>query len=330
MYNASHKVPRITAVAIASLVICAVFLLAGCSAKPADNGEGTTNSSDASSKPSAKVAAQAYPFEITDDMGRKVSIGARPEKIVSLAPANTEILFAIGAGDRVLGVTSYDDYPAEVKNLEVVGDFTGPNIEKVASLAPDLVLATSGVQADAIKKLEDLGATVVVVDPTSIQGILDDITKIGEIVDAREEAIRLTGSMQERIAAVKTKAATLKDKKLTAFIEIGQNPLYTAGPDTTLNELITLAGGENVVTESGFVAYSAEKVLAAQPAIYFVSSGMGATPEAIAKRPGHNQLNAVKNGNVVVLEENLVSRPGPRIVEGLEQVLKAYEVASKK
>lgn len=298
----------------ATLTVCAalvagVLALGGCAS--------------AKQKPAAEpaaVATPAFPVTITDDAGRKVTITAEPKTIVSLAPSNTEILFAIGAGDRVVGVTSYDDYPAEVADIAKVGDFAGPNMEKITSLDPSIVFATTGVQEDAIKQLEDLGATVVVVDPTTLDKLSADIINIGKAVGCEKQAQTVVADMKSKIEAIAAQAPADEASRPTVFLEIGQNPLFTVGKGTLINELLEVAGAKNVVTESGYVPYSSEQVLAASPAMYFATSGMGSTPEEIAKRPGYSKLDAVKKGNVVVLEENLISRPGPRIVEGLASI----------
>lgn len=307
---------------MATLVLASAFLgavLSGCAGGPATSGE---------SGGSTQVGEQTtYPYVFTDDAGREVTIESEPAVIVSLAPANTEILFAIGAGDRVQGVTSYDDYPAQVAGIAKVGDFAGPNLEAVAALNPDLVLLTSGVQGEMIQQLEDLGATAVVIDPTTVQGVMDDIVKVGAAVNANEGAASVVSDMQDRLDAVQVAAAELA-QPVSAFIEIGQNPLFTAGSDTLIGEAIAIAGGANIVKESGWVSYSAEQVIAANPQVYLFTSMSGATAADIAARPGHASLTATTNGDIVEIEDNLISRPGPRIVEGIEQLLEAFRAAA--
>lgn len=311
--------PRTTASALTALSInrlrllgvcvaaaAAAAALAGCSAPPAPPA----------AKPTAPKAA--YPVTITDDASRTVTIAKKPERIVSLAPANTEILFALGAGDRVVGVTSYDDYPKQVESIAKVGDFAGPNIEAVAAAKPDLVLVTGGVQADVIEKLEKLGATVVSVDPQSLQGLYDDIAEIGQAVGAEKEATAVVSDMKRAVASVEQ--AVANREPVSAFVEIGQNPLYTVGSGTLIDELITIARGKNIVTESGYVPYSAEQVLKADPVVYMATAGSMSDPQALKKRAGFKKLSAVRNERVFILDDNLVSRPGPRVVEGLGQI----------
>ena len=302
--NSSKHMTRLAA----ALALAASLALAGCAARPA--------------APAASPAAApttAFPVTITDDASRTVTVKVEPQRIVSLAPAGTEILFALKQGEKVVGVTSYDDYPSEVASITKVGDFAGPNIEAVAAAKPDLILATSGVQAAVVAKLEALGATVVVLDPQSLDGVYNDIAKVGSVSGASiKTKTGLVDSMRNEVASVRKSAAA--SPTVTTFIEIGQNPLFTTGTGTLMNELVGLAGGKNVVTQPGYVSYSAEQLIAANPSVYFATKGSSSDPAAIEKRPGYGQLAAVKNGRVVILDDSLVSRGGPRIVDGLKQI----------
>ncbi|MBS3956473.1 MAG: cobalamin-binding protein [Clostridiales bacterium] len=266
-------------------------------------------------------AVVEFPVTVTDDTGREVTIETEPARIVSLAPANTEILAELGLLDRIVGVTSYDDYPAEVADIEVVGDFVGPNLEAVAAADPDLVVATGGVQGDVIIQLEELGATVIAVDPADLEGLFDSIEMLGAATGTAQQASDLTVSMRADLEAV---SAALGDvEPVRCFIEIAQNPLFTAGTGTLLNDLINAAGGVNVVTESGWVAYSLEQLVTEDPEVYLATLGSMSDPDDLAGRPGYAELTAVKSGRVHVLDDNLVSRPGPRVVEGVRAIAEA-------
>ncbi len=295
----------------AALLLCTVALLAltlsGCGGATAEKPVETKDSS-----------TNAFPVTITDDSSRTVTVKAEPQRIVSLAPANTEIAFALGLGDKVVGVTTYDDYPAEVTSIAKVGDFASPNLEAIAAAKPDLVLATSGVQAEMVAKLEGLGATVVVVDPQNIAGVYADIERVGKITGSSAKAEKLVADTKTDVEAVRKAVADAAP--VTAFVEIGQNPLYTVGAGTLIDELLALAGGKNVVKEQGYVGYSAEQLIAANPQVYLATKGSMSDPAALAGRAGFDKLAAVKNGRVVILDDNLVSRPGPRFVEGLKQI----------
>jgi iron complex transport system substrate-binding protein len=307
-----NRMPRITHARfmIAALAIAlALGALAGCSA-----AQDTTEPL----KSADSAAESAFPVTITDDAGRSVTIETEPARIVSLAPANTEILFAIGAGDRVVGVTTYDDYPAEVAEIAQVGDFAGPNLEAVAAAEPDLVLATTGVQGDVIAKLEELGAIVIAVDPQTLDGLYEAISEVGMATGEFEGAEAVIAEMRADVSEVEEAVSGLEPA--SAFIEIGQNPLFTVGTGTLLHELVTIAGGTNVVTEPGYVPYSVEQLVESDPAVYLATKGSSSDPAAIEKRAGFGDIAAIKNGRVVIMDDNLVSRPGPRAVLGLRQI----------
>ncbi|MDZ4168135.1 MAG: ABC transporter substrate-binding protein [Coriobacteriia bacterium] len=297
---------------MAALALAAVAALAtGCGA-PAEEAL----------QPVAETpVSTTYPLTITDDANRTVTIKVEPQRIVSLAPANTEMLFAVGAGDRVVGVTSYDDYPAEVADIAKVGDFAGPNLEAIAGADPDLILATTGVQADVITQLEELGATVIAIDPQSLDGVYEVISEVAAAVNEVEAGEGVVAQM--RLEAQKVADAVAGKETASTFVEIAQNPLFTTGSGTLLDELVTLAGGDNVVDEAGWVPYSPEKVVKSDPSVYLATKGSMSDPAELEKRPGFAELQAVKAGRVYVLDDNLVSRPGPRIMLGLRQIAEA-------
>lgn len=305
------RTTRLSFTLLLAIALGALGITSGCS--PASTEEQAVEATQA--------AEPAFPVTISDDASRSVTVEAEPERIVSLAPANTEVLFALGLGDKVVGVTSYDDYPAEVADIDKVGDFTGPNIEAVAAANPDLILATTGVQADTITKLEDLGATVVAIDPQSLAGLYADIEDIGAVTGRKAEAADVVREMRAEVEEIQE--AVSGREPVTAFVEIGQNPLFTVGSGTLIDELIRLAGGKNIVEAGGYVPYSTEQVVKDDPTVYLATKGSMSDPSALAKRAGFEKLSAVKNERVVILDDNLVSRPGPRVVAGLKQIAEA-------
>lgn len=316
--EAPHRA-RARSRAVAALAI--LFLLAGALAL-AGCGRTVAPVRTAAEKPSASSATNGFPVTITDDTSRTVTIESRPERIVSLAPANTEILFALGLGEKVVGVTTYCDYPAEVKDKPKIGDFVSPNLEAIAAARPDLVLATGGVQADVIAKLEGLGAKVVVFDPQSVEEVRRAIRTTGRITGATDTALHVDGELQSVIEEV-VGAVPQGARRASAFIEIGQNPLFTSGGGTILDDMVRIAYGSNVVTQPGYVAYSLEQLVKQDPEVYLATKGTMSDPAEVGKRPGYNALDAVKNGRVYVLDDNLVTRPGPRIGQGLMSIAKA-------
>lgn len=262
-----------------------------------------------------------FPVVVRDDAGREVTIAAPPKRIVSLAPANTEIIAALGLRDELVGVTTYDDYPPEVRRLPKVGDLINPNIEAIAGASPDLVLVTAGVQADVIGKLEAVGAKVVAVDPQSVSAVFRSIEMVGKATGRLQGAAAIVGKMRARLAVLQAELAG--KPPVAAFIEIGQNPLFTAGKGTLLDDLIRLAGGRNVVKAKGYVGYSLERLLKDDPAVYMATRGSSSDPADLLKRSGYARLTAVRTRRVAILDDSLVSRGGPRIIDGVEQIARA-------
>ncbi|MHB1017559.1 MAG: ABC transporter substrate-binding protein [Coriobacteriia bacterium] len=300
------KVRYVRTVALTLVAALALAALAGCAGQTAE-------------EPSAAPTA-AFPVTITDDAGREVTIEAKPERIVSLAPANTEIVAELGALDRLVGVTTYCDYPAEVADIEKVGDFVGPNLEAIAALDPDVVLLTTGIQADVVTQLEALGASVIAIDPQTLDEVYEAIEMVGAVIGETEAAADTVASMQLQIEDI---AESVEGAPVRCFLEIAQDPLFTVGSGTLLNDLIEHAGGENVVTEAGYVAYSVEQLVQADPTVYLATKGSMSDPSDIAGRPGFDSLTAVAGDRVYLLDDNLVSRPGPRVAEGIEQIARA-------
>ena len=277
---------------------------------------GSGSDSTASSSPSAA----AGPITVTDDSGAEVTLDKAAERIVSLAPANTEIVYAIGAGDQLVAGTTYDDYPEEAKSLPKVGDFNNPNIEKTASYSPDLVLAAGGIQDKLRSKLEALGMTVYVVDPTTYDGTIATIENVGKLSGAEDGAATVTGTLTKAKEDVQAKVASLP--AATTFLEIYSKPLMTAGSDTFIDDMITIAGGENIGAQagSGFPSFSTEVLVKDDPQVYIADSGSMSEPGDITKRAGFSELTAVKDGKVYVIEDSIIARPGPRLAEGLQKL----------
>jgi iron complex transport system substrate-binding protein len=271
----------------------------------------------ATSSPSASAGG---PLTATDDSGHQVTLSRPAARVVSLAPANTEIAFAIGAGDKLVAGTSYDDYPAAAKALPKIGDFASPSVEKIVSFQPDLVLATGGIQAGLRAKLESLGIKVFVVNPSTLDGVYSDLTALGRLLGVSGKATSVVAAMKQRAAAVEQKVAGLP--KPTVFVEIYSKPLMTAGTGTFIDNLISLAGGTNVgdTAGSGYPSFSEEVLLKDNPDVYIATTGSMASPGQIAKRSGYSALKAVKDGRVYVIDDDLLVRPGPRLIDGLEQL----------
>ncbi|MFQ6000723.1 MAG: ABC transporter substrate-binding protein [Anaerolineae bacterium] len=256
---------------------------------------------------------------VVDDAQRTVEIIGVPERIISLAPSNTEILFALGLGDRVVGVSDWSDYPPKAREIEKVGGMP-LNKEKIVSLEPDLLLAAGITSSEDIAWMEEMGLVVLVLNSIDIEGVLRDIELVGRAAGAEEGATKLVTQMRTDYEAVVSK--TRGAKGLRVFIELDET-LYTVAPGSFIHPLVVLAGGENIASDADnpYPQFSAEEVIARDPEVIILADAeYGVTPEAVAGRPGWEVITAVKNGAVYPIDGDIISRPGPRIVDGLEEL----------
>jgi iron complex transport system substrate-binding protein len=258
--------------------------------------------------------------EMTDDLGRRVRLPEQVTSAVSLAPNLTEIAFAVGAGERLVGVTSFCDYPEEAKKIRSIGDTLAPNIENIIALKPQIVLVSTASQMENFTRtLDAQGIAYFVTNPNSLDDIYKTIYQIGEIFRREEKAYEIVDELKRRVADVETRTANDTDVKV--FVQIDKNSLYTVGKESFMTDLIARAGGESL-TKNVATAYpkiSKETALALNPERIILSeSENNMEPnEVFANSP------AVKNGRVFRIEADLLSRPGPRIVDGLERLARA-------
>ena len=285
-----------------------------------------------SCKPTAKQTSgndqsgSGYPIIAKDDAGQKIVVQKPIKRIVSLSPGNTEILFALGLADKVVGVDDFSNYPKETKTKEKVGGFSNPNIEKIISLKPDLVLADASLQAKEVAELKRLKIIVFSTDSKNLKDIVAAIKKVGNITDSDDQAEKVTGKITAQIEEVRSKISDLKkDERPVVFYELYNEPLMSAGPSTFIGDMISLAGGNNIAGESkeDYPQFSLEVLVDKDPKVYLAGSGSMTDPGDLKKRPGWENLTAVKEGNVFVLDEDIINRPGPRIAEGLALVARA-------
>ena len=261
---------------------------------------------------------------ITDDLGVTVTIENPPERIVSLSPANSEILFALGLDEKIVGVTEYCTYPEAALSKEKIGGFSTVNIEKVSVLNPDLIVAADGNSEETVAHLRELGFTVITINADTIDTTLDDILLLGKATGADDEAEALVSSMKEDLEEIAEK--TSAEEKPTILHCMWTDPLWVSGSATFQDEMITAAGGVNAAAdEGGWVALTMEKFLTMNPDIIVVDSGNGmgvgaddALRDFFLKDPRMQSLSAVQNERVYVVNADIIDRGGPRIVEGVE------------
>ena len=299
---------------------------------PAATATATTVVAPTSAPTAAATATlvSTFPLTITDSNNRKVTIQIQPQKIISLAPSDTEIVYALGQGSRLVGVDQFSDYPPEAKSILNIGGSRGSfDLEKIVALHPDLVLAAGTTSSDNLKKLDDLKLLVVVVssNQTTMDSIMSDIKLVGAVLGVPAQAGKVTNAMQLRLDNLKMKVAAAKSKPRVYWELDATNPAkpYTVGAGNFVDDLIKFAGGENVfgAVASPFPQVGAESVVAANPEVIILSdAAYGISPESVKARSGWSGVPAVKNNKVFPIEDSLVSRPGPRIVDGLEAAVR--------
>ena len=267
-----------------------------------------------------------YPLTITDDEGTAVVIERRPERIVSLTPGTTEILYAVGAGDRVVASTDADDYPPEAVPLPDVASFGSVDLEAIVELEPDLVLAGGNqyTPSEAIGRLRDVGVPVLVIYAPSVDAVLTDVELIGRAVGRAAEAQALSEQMRSEIDALSAAVADLPRPRV--FYEIDASVgVFGPADGSYLAEMIGLAGGDPITTGSALsFEIDLERLVAADPEVIVLGdAAFGVTPEQVAARPAWDQMTAVRDGAVRAVDDKLVTRPGPRLALGLRSLILA-------
>ncbi len=263
------------------------------------------------------------PKVITDDLGRAITIEKTPERIVSLSPSSTEILFALGLGEKIVGVTKLCDYPLEAKEKEKIGGIVKPDIKKILSLSPDLILVTTNHhQRRIIPKLEEKGLKVFILAPKTLDGIFKDVILVGRITEKERKATEIVSQMKRKLKAITEKTRYIpENQKPRVFWIAWPEPLWTIGEGTFTHDLILKAGGKNISWDiEGCKPICLDVVIKRNPQIIIASTAHG-EPAKWAKNNLKN-TDACKNGRVYTIKTELVDRPGPRIVKGLEVLAK--------
>lgn len=286
------------------LLVSASLLLAACA----------PNASPTATEISAK------PITLTDGLGRTVELPGPAKRIISLTPATTEILFAIGAGAQVVGRDTFSDYPTEASSVTDIGGSMGKyNTEAIVSQQPDLVVAGGINPPELVSSLENLGLKVYfLANPTTLEELYNSISIIGSLTGNENGAADVVASMDVKAKEVDAKLAGITDKPMV-YYELDATP-FTAGPGTFVDQLITRAGGTNFGSkmDTAWAQISLEQLLLADPAFVILGdSAYGETAATVSARPGWEALTAVKNQKIFPFDDNLVSRPGPRLVDGL-------------
>jgi iron complex transport system substrate-binding protein len=298
--------PRWAAIAVLGLVLSA------CS------GRATT----AARSPATTAS---FPVSITDDDGQRVTLTSPPRRIVTFAPSNTEIVFALGLGARLVGVSGkFDDYPPAAKGIAQVGgsgEFgVDPNVERLVGLHPDLMLTISGGD-EWKKRVRELGIAVFTINATDFDDLLHDIRTVGKLTGVPGRAASLTERMSTRAGQIQR---AVGGEAVSCFFEVYYPPLTSVGPHTFIADLLKRAGCDSVSADarSDYPEWSVDRLVKESPRVYLVASESGASPDAVAKRPGFQAIAAVESKRIFLIDSDLVSRPGPRVVEGLAALAK--------
>jgi iron complex transport system substrate-binding protein len=271
--------------------------------------------------PSLSAVATSEARLVKDQLGREVMVPDDPGRVVSLAPSITEIVFALGKGERLKGVTQHCDFPVEAQALPRVGSYVHLDLERIVALKPDLCIATrDGNPQDVVTRLEALKIPVYVVNPKNLETVLDTLLEIGRLLNASQSADNLASDLRARIERVKSRVARAEQRP-RVFFQIGIVPIVSAGSSTFIDELITTAGGHNLAEgPSSYPRFSREQVLALQPEVIIITSmtrGQAFEPVK-AEWSQWDNLPAVRNQHIFIVDSNLFDRPTPRLIEGLE------------
>lgn len=309
------------------MAVLATFMLTACgtASEPKKEDKPVTENGQADGQEASEEAA--FPVTLKDAVGNEITFEEAPKTIVSMMPSNTEILFALGLNEEIVGVNDYDNYPEEALEKEKIGGMEF-NVEKIVSMQPDVVFAhESGLSTgeEGLQQIRDAGVQVFVVkNATNFEETYSTIEQIGQATGKTAEATTIIEDMKAKVADVIEKTGKVENKK-RVFIETSDAPsIYAPGKNTFMQEILDMIGAENVVTEEDWVMISPEEIVNQNPDVIIVMySYVPDIIESVKNRDGFGDITAVKEDQVIQVDENLTSRTGPRLALGLEEVAKA-------
>ncbi|MBU7318579.1 ABC transporter substrate-binding protein [Paenibacillus oleatilyticus] len=317
--------------AILSLALAASLAGCGSAAKTPGQGElANPPKADGTKQDGAASTAKrtSYPLKVKDATGKEFVFEKAPERIASTSPSETEALFALGLGDKVVGVSDFCDYPAEAKAKPKMGSIVKPNEEALIGANADLVMTGVSMKTQVVDKLRELKINMFKVEPKTLDDVMNNLLMMGQIFDRQEQAQKLVDSMKADRQKVVDAVKDLKpEQKKKVFIEF--SPGWTVGKGEFIDELITLSGGINVAgSEKGYVRISEEKIIADNPQVIIYPNGIiddkskKPMDQLIRERSGWDKIEAVRSGKLAGVDKDLISRPGPRITAGLVEIAK--------
>jgi iron complex transport system substrate-binding protein len=279
---------------------------------------------------STSLLAQDYPIKYTDELGREITIEKEVERIITLSPGMTEVIYALGLEDKLVAVSSACDYPKEALEKDDVGRIDEPNLEKIVALEPDLVIAESVTKIESLNRLTELGIKNIGFKPDSINDTINMIEDIANLTSAKKAGDKITAEMKNEYQSLKTLVGKQleENERRRVFYEIWSDPLYTAGKGTFIDSLIADAGGYNIAREAegSWPTYNLESLIAADPEVYISSAHStpnGLTLDELRERDIFREISAFKNDRLYLVDQDLVNRPSPRIIEGYQEFIQA-------
>ncbi|RDI45796.1 ABC transporter substrate-binding protein [Falsibacillus pallidus] len=309
-------------------LLFSILLIAGLMTGCAQDAKNETGKDQQGKTEQSKEAA--FPTTFKDAIGNEITLKEEPKKIVSLIPSNTEVVYGLGMGDKIVGVTDFDNYPKEVAKKEKIGNMVF-NVEKIIGLQPDVVLAHESTAKSAeagLKQIKDAGIPVVVInDANNFDSVYQSIELIGKTIGAKDQADKMVNRMKEKINAIAEKAQSIPDDQMkSVYVEVSPEPeLFTTGKGTFLDEMLQIIHAKNAAgDQEGWAKMSDESVIALKPDVIITTCGAFVKDPVndILNRKGWEQVPAIQNKQVYDVDTDLVTRSGPRLAEGIEELAK--------
>lgn len=280
------------------------------------------NTSNATEEDASVVEEAYYPITFVDGMDREVTIESEPMTVISLAPSMTEMIFAIGDGEKLVGRTDYCNFPEEVFDIDSIGSLREPNLEAIIALNPDLILMSTHASEEVLLKFEEAGLNVaILIAQESFDGVYEIMDQVGMIFNKAEQAAALTEKMKSDVEAVKALVEGAEKKSVYYVVGYGEYGDYTATGDTFIHEMLDMAGGDNIAADATGWSYNLETIIEKDPE-YIICSELWDTKAALETTEGYMDLTAVKDGKLLEINQDLLSRQGPRLAEGLTALVK--------
>lgn len=299
--------------------------LVGCNA--------SNKTGDTSTKETGSISSEvSYPYDFQDDHDRKITIKEKPTKVISLSPSITETIYALGEQDKLIGRSDSDNYPEEVAKVQSLGTISEPNVEKIVSLNPDIVVVSSIIKDTVVEKIQNLGINVVVIkEAASLEAVYDKITTVATLLNDKVDGDELVEEMKKKVEVITEKVKDLEKPSVYYVVGYGEYGDYAATGDTFIGDMLERAGATNAASDGTDWSYSLEKLVQKNPDI-LICSNMYDTKAGIKAANGYKELSAVKSEKLYEIDENLLNRQGPRVVDGLEQLVKIIhpEIIEKK